>query len=150
MKMRSAISAGPPAPDRIAWVPRGPSPPIDGLRPLAGGRGMPDTSSQALQDLVDLLSGEGAHVVVVDLHHRRDLAGAQAFDPEEGHPAVRRRLAGLDSQPLLEVGDDVLGPEERAGEVVADREDVPADRPLVEERVEGDDLVDVGGREAEE
>ena len=43
-----------------------------------------------------------------------------------------------------------LAPEQVAGEVVADRDHVPPHGLLEEERVEGHDLVDVGGRQLEE
>ena len=50
----------------------------------------------------------------------------------------------------FEVLDDALGAQQVAGEVVADGDDVAALGLLEEERVEGHDLVDVGGRELEQ
>ena len=93
---------------------------------------------------------ERPHVLLVDLHHRGGLAGAEALHPEERDAPVRRGLARRHAEPLLEIGDDVLRPPERARQVVADRDHVPPDRLLEEQRVEGDDLVDVGGRHLEQ
>src|SRR5262249_10231516 len=69
---------------------------------------------------------------------------------EQRHPAVVGRLAGLDTEPLLEMRDDSGRARQMTGEVMAHRHDM-APGPLAEvERGKGDDLVHVGRREVEE
>src|SRR5881628_2216256 len=72
-----------------------------GSRSSASGRSRP--SGKPLEEAVDLLRCQIQLVAVVDLRHRRRLAGAQALDCEEGHPPVRGGLAGIDPELLLEV-----------------------------------------------
>ena len=88
-------------------------------------------------------------VVVVDHHHRRRVARAQALEVDVGAAAVRRDLVLADAELLVQHLHDLLGAAELAREVGADADAVPADRLLVVEVVEGDDAVDLGHRQVE-
>jgi hypothetical protein len=80
-------------------------------------------SLQSVEDLVDLRGGELLVVVAVDHHHRRAAAGREAFFfALQEDAAIRRRLAELDAELLLDMRDDVLGAVEPARDVGADRD----------------------------
>src|SRR5215211_7219586 len=77
----------------------------------------------------------------------RVAAAAGALDEPERHLAVIRGLAGWDPELLFEGVDDVLRPNEGAGEVGAHLDHVPSDRLEVVHVVEGGDRLDLGRRE---
>src|SRR5512134_3713833 len=93
------------------------------------------TVSSAATDLLherrDVGRVDRLAVALVDDDHRRVAASARTLDRPEGDRAVLRRLPGTDAELLLEGVDDRLRADERAGEVRADLDRVPADRRQV-------------------
>src|SRR5439155_11344065 len=86
---------------------------------------------------VHLLWREVVVVPMVEPHHRRVLARAQALDLLVAEKAVRRNLVRrADPDLLLHAVDDLVGPTQRAAEVGADVEPMLADRREMEQRVE--------------
>src|SRR4029453_8290735 len=81
-------------------------------------------------------------------HHRRVVAGREALllALEEELP-VRRRLAGLDAEVLLDGRDDLVGATEHAADIGADRDMNAAGGLRLEHRVEARDLVDLDRRQ---
>src|SRR5581483_6441267 len=63
---------------------------------------------------------------VVHLHCRRSTAGREALDLLQRKPPVRRLLAVRDAEPVLDGEADRIGAAERAREVPAELEMVPA------------------------
>src|SRR5438067_2100627 len=70
--------------------------------------------AQLLHDARHVLGPHGLAVAVVDRHDRAPAATAGALDEPQCDPAVRRRLARLDPELLLEGLDDLLRADERA------------------------------------
>src|SRR5947207_3014157 len=92
----------------------------------------------------------GAHrlaVAVVDDDDRAPPAAARALDRPQRDGAVLGRLARPHPELLLEGLHHLLRPDERARDVGADLDEVPAHRLQVEHVVEGRDRLAVGGRE---
>lgn len=87
------------------------------LARLAAGHGarlgdLADVAGALPQRGQQALGGLGRQVlvvVVVDLHHGRVDAGAEALDLDEGEEPVRGRVARLDAQALLDRLDDGVG-----------------------------------------
>src|SRR5690242_13577680 len=92
--------------------------------------------THVLHDRGHVLRLDELAVAVVDGHHRRVAAPAEALDGAERDLAVLRRLARLDPELGLERVDDLLCPGQRAGEVRADLDRVSTDRGEVEHVVE--------------
>src|SRR2546425_3175302 len=105
---------------------------------------------QLVQKAVDLLRGDVLVIAIVHHEDRRRAARAQALHRDVGESAVLRGLAVLEAQLLLDLLLEALPSEERAREVPAHLDHVPADRLLVEHGVERDDLADRLGREPED
>ena len=101
-----------------------------------------------VEQLVEVLGAQVLVVQLVDLHHRRVAAGAQALDlqPAE-HPVVAHLAHGADTP--LQHGFDIVRSGQHAGRRAAQLDEVAADRLEVEHRVEGRDLQhpDVGHAE---
>src|SRR5438094_172093 len=99
---------------------------------------------------VDRLGRQVVVVAVVEPHHRRELAGAEALDLFEAEEPVRRNLVRApDSDRLLDVVDDLVRAAQRAAEVCADIEAVLAHGLEVKQGVEGRDTLDVSRVELE-
>src|SRR3989304_6052030 len=103
------------------------------------------SSRELVEDPVDRLDRQVLVVLVVDLHHRRRAAGAQALHLRQGELPVRGRLPGPDAELLRYVLDQMLRPEEGARDVPADLHVVLSHGLPVEHRVEGGDSLDLGG-----
>src|SRR5215211_142807 len=110
-------------------------------------RTVSSAATHLLDEPGDVLGLRRLPVPVVDDHDRRVAAAAGALDEPERHLAVIRGLAGWDPELLFEGVDDVLRPNEGAGEVGAHLDDVPSDRLEVVHVVEGGDRLDLGRRE---
>src|SRR5579871_193470 len=107
-------------------------------------------SLQAREHLVDLLGRQVLVEDVIDHHHRRVVAGGEALLLAlQVELAVRRRLAGLDAEPLLDVLDDLVRAAQHAGDVRAHRDVQAADGLRLEHRVEARDLVYLDRRHRE-
>src|SRR5919197_2830459 len=105
--------------------------------------------AQLLDDSGYVLGAHRLAVAVVDDDDRAPPAAAGALDRPQRDGAVLGRLAGPDAELLLEGLDHLLRSDERARDVGADLDEVPAHRLQVEHVVEGRDRLAVGGREAE-
>src|SRR6266446_5154936 len=99
---------------------------------------------------VDFGLGQVVVVAVVEPHHRRELAGAEALDLLVAEEPVGRYLVRfLHADRLLDVVDDLIGAAQRAAQVRAHVEVVLADRREMKERVERSHPLDVAGIELE-
>ena len=90
-----------------------------------------------------------AHVLVVDEQHRRVAAGAHALAFLQRNGAVGRGFAEADAEPFLQVRGGLGRPLQRARQVGADRDLVPAVGLEVVHRVERGDFVHGHRRHAE-
>src|SRR5947209_2827672 len=98
------------------------------------------TAPSRLDEGVDLLGCEVVVIAPLVAHHRRELAGPQAFDLLEAEEAVLAHLVEMvHSDASLDVVADLVGTSQRAGEVRADVEMVLAEGLEVVQRVEGRD-----------
>jgi hypothetical protein len=87
---------------------------------------------------------------VVDHHHRRVVAGREAFFfALQIEAAVRRALADFDAEPLLDVRLQLIAAAQHAGDVGAHRDPMPANGLGLEHRIERRDFVDLDRRQAE-
>src|SRR5919204_4770692 len=105
--------------------------------------------AQLLDDSGHVLGAHRLAVAVVDDDHRSPPAAAGALDRPQRHEAVLGRLAGPHAELLLEGLHHLLRPDERARDVGADLDEVPAHRLEMEHVVEGRDRLAVGGSEVE-
>src|SRR2546423_2034490 len=103
--------------------------------------------AQLLDDSGHVLGAHRLAVAVVDDDHRAPPAAARALDRPQRDEAVLARLARPDAELLLERLHNLLRPDERARDVGADLDDVPAHRLQVEHVVEGRDRLAVRGRQ---
>ncbi|GJE72328.1 hypothetical protein CHKEEEPN_3882 [Methylorubrum podarium] len=103
---------------------------------------------QIVHELVEALGVEILVIVLIDLHHRRVAAGAEALDLEPGEIAVGRDLA-RGAEAIVERGLQLLRPAAIAGHGAADLDPEPANRLQGEHRVEGRDLQHADMRHAE-
>src|SRR5918996_3496075 len=106
-------------------------------------------TAQLLDDSGDVVRSHGLAVAVVDDDHRRPAAAPRALDRPQRDLAALGRLPRRDVELALERLEHLLGPDERAGDVRADLDEVPADRLQMEHVVEGRDRLAVRGREPE-
>src|SRR5438067_5583448 len=106
-------------------------------------------TAQLLHDRGDVPGLHGPAVVVVDRDDRRPAAAAEALDGAQGELAVLGRLSRPHAELPLERLEDGLGAAQRAADVRADLDEVPADRAQVEHVVEGRDRLAVRRREIE-
>src|SRR5437588_2521026 len=105
--------------------------------------------AQLLDDSGHVLGAHRLAVAVVDDDDRPPPAAAGALDRPQRHGAVLRRLAGPYAELLLERLQHLLRADERARDVGAELDEVPAHRLQVEHVVEGRDRLAVRGREVE-
>src|SRR5437868_5770857 len=105
--------------------------------------------AQLLDDSGHVLGAHRLAVAVVDDDDRPPPAAAGALDRPQRDEAVLARLARPDAELLLEGLHHLLRAHERARDVRADLDDVPAHRLQVEHVVEGRDRLAVRGRELE-
>src|SRR5438270_6802547 len=105
--------------------------------------------AQLLDDSGHVLGAHRLAVAVVDDDDRPPPAAAGALDRPQRHGAVLRRLAGPYAELLLERLQHLLRADERARDVGADLDEVPAHRLQVEHVVEGRDRLAVRRREVE-
>src|SRR5436190_6284426 len=99
---------------------------------------------------VDRVGRQVVVVTVVEPHHRRELASAEALDLFEAEESIRRHLVRApDSDRLLDVVDDLARAAQRAAEVRAHIEAVLAHWIEVKQRVKGRDALDVSRVELE-
>jgi hypothetical protein len=89
-------------------------------------------------------------VVVVDLHHRRVDAGAEAFDLDQGEQPVLGGAADADAAFLADRLLERVGAAQPARRGAAKLHEVFADRRQVEHRIEGRDLVGADERHIEQ
>ena len=85
----------------------------------------------------------------VEHEHGRRGAGALALDAHDAEAAVGRDAARLRAGHAAGLGEDLVGAPQRARHVVAHADDVAADGPQVEHRVEGGDPEDLDRLEPE-
>src|ERR671910_1618586 len=85
-------------------------------------------------------------IAVVDRHDGAPAAPAGALDRPQRHLTVLRRLAGVDPEVVLERLEHLLRAHERARDVGADLDEMPADGLQVVHVVERRDRHAVGGR----
>src|SRR5678815_664499 len=95
---------------------------------------------QLVQEAIELGLGDVLVVAVVDHQHRSGAAGAQALHGDVGEATVLGGLPVRDLELLLDPLLELLAAQERAGEIATHLDHVPADRLLVEHRVEGHHL----------
>src|SRR5438270_2762976 len=88
--------------------------------------------------------------IVVDLQDRRVDAGAEAFDLDYREQAVFGLAANADTKLFLARGDDRVRAAQPARGRRADLQQITPDRPQIEHRVEGRNLVDADRRHAEQ
>src|SRR5215467_10046902 len=79
--------------------------------------------------------------VVVDLQNRRVDAGPQTFDLDQGEKTVGGGVPNADTELAATGANDLVGTAQPAGCRRAGLEQIASDRPQVEHRVEGSDLV---------
>src|SRR2546421_4823129 len=89
-------------------------------------------TAELLHDRRDVAGLHRPAVIVVDCDDRRPAAAAEALDGAEGELAVLGRLAGPHAELPLERLEDGLGTAERAADVRAHLDQMPADRAQVE------------------
>src|SRR4051812_17023716 len=106
-------------------------------------------ATDVLHDRGHVLGLDELPVAVVDRDHRRVAAAAEALDRAERDLAVLGGLARRDPELGLEGVDHLLRARERAREVGADLDRVPADGRQVEHVVEGRDCLAIRGGRAE-
>ena len=87
--------------------------------------------------------------IVVDLEDRRVDAGAETFDLDQRELAVRGAFATADAELLLAGSDDVVRAAQPARRRRTGLQKPAPDRPQIEHRVEGRDLVDADRRHVE-
>src|SRR5205814_4094950 len=97
------------------------------------------TGTNLLDDRGDVLGAHMVAVAVADGDRGRVAACVQALDGPECDLTVVRRLAGLQSELVLERVEDALRADERAREVRAHLDRVPPDGLEVEHVVEARD-----------
>ena len=97
------------------------------------------TRHEIVEQLVEILFGQVFVIIVVDLHHRRIAAGAEAFHLKPGKQAIRRDVA-LRADAGLEHFLDRIRAAQNAGRRAAELDEIFADRGEIEHRVEGRDL----------
>src|SRR5690606_31683447 len=103
-----------------------------------------------VENRVDLRGRQVLVINVVDHHHRRAAACREAlFLDLDVELAVRRRLPGLDAEPLLDVRENVVAAAQHAGDVRAHRDAVPADGLRLEHRIERSDLEHLDRRQVQ-
>src|SRR3989442_1034471 len=99
---------------------------------------------------IDLFRGQVVMKAVVQPHHRRELARAEAFDLLVAEQPVRRNLLRRADPDLLpHAVDNLVGAAQHAAEVRANVKPVLADRLVMEEAVKSRDPLDVSGVEVE-
>src|SRR6516164_1253959 len=79
--------------------------------------------------------------IVVDLQDRRVDAGPQTFDLDQGEKTVGGGVPNADTELVATGANDLVGTAQPAGRRRAGLEQIASDRPQVEHRVEGGDLV---------
>src|SRR6266550_4006276 len=105
--------------------------------------------AQLLHDRGHVFGLHVSAVVMVDRDDRRPAAATEAFDRPQRDLAVFGGLACADAELLLEVLEHLLSADERARDVRAYLDHVPADRREVKHVVEGRDGLTERGRRAE-
>src|SRR4051812_11052677 len=107
----------------------------------------PSTSrDQAVEDAIDLLGRQVLVIALVDLHHRGGAASGQALGGAQRDASVFGGFTDVDAETLLAVLDQIFGAAKRTRQRVANPHLVLAGLLLVEQRVEGDDALNVRRR----
>ena len=106
-----------------------------GLRALDDGA----PGDEIVEQLREILRVEVFVIVIVDLHHRRVAAGAEALDLDPGKRAVSGDMV-LHADALLADFLDVVGAAQHAGRRAAELHMMAPDRRQVEHRIEGRDF----------